>query len=480
MNNLINFLTSKEIILVYIITFVACILCLIIYIVEKNAVKLKRRQNTKELNKLVEENNSLESESLISSNKVKVTTVKANILEQSNESKANSVSELIDSLVETENKKVMIDEKKNNSEDKLKTSTIKNNETFVEEDNKGKNILAIEKDVAVAEKESKVVIEDEQKNSLEEKLDTSIIKNNNAFENEAKKDDNIVIEKNESLVEKENKIEVEEQKINSDIDLVNTTNEVFDSNEKEYENDTNIVEVLDTLEDEIKKIDNNNENDTSIELLDNIEMDEKNTESDASIEVLEDIKQDRDGKKTNELHYTSIELDQESAKHELEKLTEELKNQENTNVSNIALTNYEEEQEENAIISLEELLKKSKEIYSANELTQYADEGNEPISLQDLEKRFEDEKINVEEINVKNDLKENISIEESYKSVDSLYENNKKFKSSPIISPIYGIEKTNNSELELENTANYEKLDEEIKKTNEFLMTLKELQKKLD
>ena len=33
---------------------------------------------------------------------------------------------------------------------------------------------------------------------------------------------------------------------------------------------------------------------------------------------------------------------------------------------------------------------------------------------------------------------------------------------------------------ELENTANYDKLDQEIKKTNEFLMTLKELQQKLN
>ena len=49
---------------------------------------------------------------------------------------------------------------------------------------------------------------------------------------------------------------------------------------------------------------------------------------------------------------------------------------------------------------------------------------------------------------------------------------------------IFGIEKDeetmSQTELELENTANYEKLDEEIKKTNEFLMTLRELQKKLD
>ena len=33
---------------------------------------------------------------------------------------------------------------------------------------------------------------------------------------------------------------------------------------------------------------------------------------------------------------------------------------------------------------------------------------------------------------------------------------------------------------ELENTANYEKLDAEIKKTNDFLMTLKELHNHLD
>ena len=59
-----------------------------------------------------------------------------------------------------------------------------------------------------------------------------------------------------------------------------------------------------------------------------------------------------------------------------------------------------------------------------------------------------------------------------------------KFKNSPIISPIFGIEKQieemSPTEMELENTANYDKLDEEIRKTNEFLMTLRELQKKLD
>ena len=55
-----------------------------------------------------------------------------------------------------------------------------------------------------------------------------------------------------------------------------------------------------------------------------------------------------------------------------------------------------------------------------------------------------------------------------------------RFKSSPVISPIFGIEKKETVEsMEFENTANYEKLDAEIKKTNEFLSRIRELQKKL-
>ena len=52
-------------------------------------------------------------------------------------------------------------------------------------------------------------------------------------------------------------------------------------------------------------------------------------------------------------------------------------------------------------------------------------------------------------------------------------------KSSPFISPVYGISETKET-IELEQTANLDKLNEEIKKTNEFLKTLKELQKNLD
>ena len=347
MNELIEFLTSKEIIIVYIVASLACFLCFIIYLVEKNNDRLRRKQNTKELNKLVEE----------------------------------------------------IHEK------------TTNNTELIEEP---------------------VIIE-------------------------------------EHIIEESNK------EAASVIELLESTNEI--------KIDTNLTENINN------QLENINEPKIIVpESINSIELNEKLEESPIKEESLE-------------LEYTSIEPDPETAKQELEKLTEELRKQE-MQPENITLTNYEEEQEENAIISLEELVKKSKEMYAANEVTQYADEGNEPISLKDLEKRMKDvntasyeEPFIIE--NVVNDeiVNEEVTPEvleiESSKAINenvvntSLVEDltKRKFQSIPIISPIYGIEKQksiNSSELELENTANYEKLDEEIKKTNEFLMTLKELQKKLD
>ena len=190
----------------------------------------------------------------------------------------------------------------------------------------------------------------------------------------------------------------------------------------------------------------------------------------------------------DELEYTSIEPDVNVAKEELHKITEELKIQEEkveNVVENSALTDYELEQEETAIISLEELVKKSKEMYEANELTQYKDEGNEPISIGELEVISGREAAPItssfEISTIVGEEPEKVVLDDFSNVLPS--KDVKRFKSSPIISPVYGIEKQDvevNDTLELENTANYEKLDQEIKKTNEFLMTLKELQSKLD
>ena len=198
-----------------------------------------------------------------------------------------------------------------------------------------------------------------------------------------------------------------------------------------------------------------------------------------------------------ELVYTDIEPNQEEAKRQLVELTKRLQEEEQEVeevIENIELTDYEAEQENNAIISLEELVEKSKEMYAANELTQYKDEGNEPISIQDLEEQAK-KKVNPEYSKpfvIENVVPEKITKEEISEMYDDKklhlddfntvkVEEPKKFKSSPVISPVYGIEKKETTEtMELENTANYDKLDEEIKKTNDFIMTLKELQKHLD
>ena len=182
------------------------------------------------------------------------------------------------------------------------------------------------------------------------------------------------------------------------------------------------------------------------------------------------------------------------AKAELERITEELKKLENEEKEeNIELTKFETEQEENAIISLDELIAKGKTITEQNEVTQYQDDGNEPISIQELEERYKREKEQIEVLEVEEEPKEEkpklsiddfLSAKEKVTPLKEAYSENKTtYHPSPIISPIYGIEEEpvrKNTTLELENTTNLQKFDEEIRKTNEFLSKLKELQQKLD
>lgn len=138
-----------------------------------------------------------------------------------------------------------------------------------------------------------------------------------------------------------------------------------------------------------------------------------------------------------------------------------------------SIDQFELSQEENAIISLDQFNKVSDKIYNDNEITQYKDEGNEPISIQELEKLY-----NSNETAIKDDINTDVK-EEKIATTEAIQS---KFKSSPIISPVFGIddggdESINN--MALENTANLDKLNEEIRKTNEFLNTLRELRKNL-
>jgi hypothetical protein len=127
------------------------------------------------------------------------------------------------------------------------------------------------------------------------------------------------------------------------------------------------------------------------------------------------------------------------------------------------VTNFEAEQERTAIISLDELMKKSNELYSDNEEVQY-DDGNAPISIDEVIKMFkkDDEPTVVETKEVPEVFKEVMEEKVPYSKKETI----------PFISSVYGIEKENNA-LEFENTATYEKLDRQ--KYNDFVAQLKEM-----
>lgn len=380
MKNIINLLTSQEMIVVYIVTGIAFTLYLIIYLIDRSYYKRKRRQNTKELNQLVADiNNELEKEG---------TSLKE---------ESPSDSFYSEPLLEP----------------------IENEVVYIEP----------------------IKVVNAKKEDIKEEVKETV-----------------------SEIIPEEKISQEPKEVNLD-DMLNKI---------APPSVNNVV-----MEEVVLK-----ENSTPIEELESLEV--------SPLEEKESVQE--------ELIYTDIEPTKSEAQAELRRLTEELEQAEESS-KNIALTSFEEEQEKDAIISLEELIKRSKEMYENNTLTQYEEENNVPISLADLERQIEKtlqeteknepaavsvtteeltEEPILEPLQQKMVLDDFNSVTITEEPVSKAYQT-PIFKTSPIISPIFGIEKTiNDNDMELENTANYEKLDAEIKKTNEFLATIKDLQKNLE
>ncbi len=137
---------------------------------------------------------------------------------------------------------------------------------------------------------------------------------------------------------------------------------------------------------------------------------------------------------------------------------------------------YEKEEEENAIISYDELVKATKFGYTDEEMDNYADEKDAIISIDELEKLYK-------EVNNIARAESNVDFSHlDFKKVEELpkISEDKKFKKSEVISPVYGHIEENKDNLKLENEANLSKLSDEIKKTNDFLKTLKDLKKNLE
>lgn len=241
------------------------------------------------------------------------------------------------------------------------------------------------------------------------------------------------------------------------------------------------------------------------DVIENIDIDisepiNENIENDSSTNEIKEIKY---VETNDELEKTKAKIELETLKAELQKA--ELENAQEEKIETVETTveqptvttlepqknsidMFEDEQEEKAIISVEELSKKADELYDQNEITQYEDEGNEPISIQELEALYKaSTEVPVTETKIDSPVTtQSIKMEETFtlKPTEAIKIQNTKFTSTPFISPVYGInenETRDNSldNVNLEQTANLEKLNEELKKVNEFLAALKELKNKL-
>lgn len=84
--------------------------------------------------------------------------------------------------------------------------------------------------------------------------------------------------------------------------------------------------------------------------------------------------------------YVEDDLEKTQAQLHIEALANELKKVQEKEIDKIA--KFEEEQEENAIISYRELLKVCDRLYDSNEKVQYMDEGDEPITISQLRSKF--------------------------------------------------------------------------------------------
>lgn len=434
MSNIINLLTSQEMIVVYIVTGIACFIYFVIFMIDRSYYKRKRRQNTKELNQLVEDINI----ELAKENDMTNTDSLLNIENTYNEPVLESISNNDFVYVEPINR--VVEKKEEVKAVPVVENKAINVDTMIEE------IIANPAPTVMEE----VILNDNKKEELTaESLDESgiveVIEETTPVEP-------VTIEPIEVPV-----IETEQAKVEPE------------EHKEEIENTISVEEnpavITITAEEEVLEV---------------------------QPEVIEPVKE------TEELTYTSIEPTKQEAQAELRRLTEELEAASSCQEENITLTSFEEEQERDAIISLEELIKRSKEMYESNEISQYDDE-NIPISLSDLERQIQEtlqetkiidtptepvliETPTIEPIKEEQEqlvLEDLNTVEINEKPISNAYKT-EVFKISPVISPIYGIEKTRNSnDMELENTANYEKLDAEIKKTNEFLAMIKDLQKNL-
>lgn len=259
-----------------------------------------------------------------------------------------------------------------------------------------------------------------------------------------------------------------------------------------------------TLQENLEDYDGDIEDNNNISLDKN--KDNKHLEDILKIKELENIeKTDKVDKvdknipaEEEHIIYKEDETPKE-AKKAIEEAAKKLVYEEQNDI--VTPTFFEKMQEENSIISYDELMSKNLDFDLSNEQV-LEDDGNEPITIDELYKFHEKddkEDTDLDKLDVSKDEKsykinaiDEDSVIDSFKDsskddddkmVYYVNSESKKFKNSQVISPVFGVKRDviyKKEYNELGETIDIKELDMEIKKTEEFLKQLKRLKDKLD
>lgn len=152
--------------------------------------------------------------------------------------------------------------------------------------------------------------------------------------------------------------------------------------------------------------------------------------------------------------YVEPDLEKTQAQLRVEEITKALKEANiDEQIEKDKYQEFEEEQEKNAIISYQELKEEFDKLYEENEKRQYIDDNEIPININELY-----------ELNRKDEEQLEKHVEETKQQVQEP----SSFKTSPYISPVYGIQNQKNES------------DTELKEANDFLNKLRELKDNLE
>ena len=261
---------------------------------------------------------------------------------------------------------------------------------------------------------------------------------------------------------------------------------------KEYTLQENLEDYDGDIEDNNISLDKNKDNKhlediLKIKELENIEKTDKVDKVDKNIPAEEE-----------HIIYKEDETPKE-AKKAIEEAAKKLVYEEQSDI--VTPTFFEKMQEENSIISYDELMSKNLDFDLSNEQV-LEDDGNEPITIDELYKFHEKddkEDTDLDKLDVSKDEKsykinaiDEDSVIDSFKDsskddddkmVYYVNSESKKFKNSQVISPVFGVKRDviyKKEYNELGETIDIKELDMEIKKTEEFLKQLKRLKDKLD